>query len=521
MMGKSLTKREFLKLLALLSPSIYLSRPFFQKPDRLLLNPDAKNVLVIVFDTLSAKNISLYGYPRQTMPNLARIAEKGTVYHNHYAGGNWTIPGTASLLTGTYPWTYRAFNDAVRQVAKGTELHNLFNLFDQYYRVGYSHNGNVYHFFNQFSTDIQEIKDQAELFIKNNLSLDRLFPQDNDIAPITWDRMMDEGEKGYTYSLFFAPFYQKYSQQIIQNLRSNFPRGLPQTGEDDYFLLEDGINWIISELSAIQRPFLGYFHFLPPHRPYNTRREFVNMFQNDAVGPYVEKPKHPVFGGDKEKPLNLKYQSRQRQFYDEFILYTDSELGRLYDALEQSGVLENTWLVFTSDHGEMCERSIFGHRTPVLYQPVIRIPLVILEPGQRARRDIFTSTSAVDVVPTLLKVSGQEIPSWLEGTVLEPFSDVPSVADRSLYALEAIRSDPYGILNPATVMLVKGQYKLTYYFGYEEMAETGPLFELYDIENDPEELKNIYDPNWQIARELGNELLDKVKAVYEPYSKSS
>ena len=519
-MGKSLSKREFLKLLALLPPSIYLSQPFFQEPDRLLLDPNAKNVLVIVFDTLSAKNISLYGYPRQTMPNLARIAEKGTVYHNHYAGGNWTVPGTASLLTGTYPWTNRAFNDEFREVAKGKELHNLFNLFDQYYRVGYSHNSNVYNFFHQFSPDIEEIKNQAELFVKNNLSLDRLFPRDNDIAPITWDRMMDEGEKGYTYSLFFAYLYQKYSQKIVKDLRSNFPRGIPQTGEDDYFLLEDGINWLISELGRLQRPFLGYFHFLPPHRPYNTRREFVNTFRNDGIGSYAEKPRHPFFGGDVGKPLNLKYQSTQRQYYDEFILYTDSELGRLYDALEQSGVRENTWLVFTSDHGEMCERGVLGHRTPVLYQPVIQIPLVILEPGQRVRRDVFTSTSAVDVVPTLLKITGQEIPDWLEGIVLEPFSDFPPAADRSLYALEATKSDVSAVLNPATAMLVKGQYKLTYYFGYEQLAETGPLFELYDVENDPEELKNIYDPNSQIARELGNELLEKIKEVNEPYSKS-
>ena len=78
-MKKSLSKREFLKLLALLPPSVLLSQPFLQKPDRLVVDPDAKNLLVIVFDTLSAKNISLYGYPRQTMPNLARIAEKGTV----------------------------------------------------------------------------------------------------------------------------------------------------------------------------------------------------------------------------------------------------------------------------------------------------------------------------------------------------------------------------------------------------------------------------------------------------------
>src|SRR5215216_6682784 len=172
-MNTPLTKREFLKLLALLPPSVYLSRPFFQKPDRVLQDPNAKNILIIVFDALSAKNIPLYGYPRPTMPNLARIAESATVYHNHYAGGNWTVPGTASLLTGTYPWTHRAFTDPVRQVVKSKESHNIFNLFDQYYRIGYSHNGNVDNFLNQFSTYISKVKKQTDLFIENSLALDR------------------------------------------------------------------------------------------------------------------------------------------------------------------------------------------------------------------------------------------------------------------------------------------------------------------------------------------------------------
>src|SRR5688572_25448852 len=65
---------------------------------------DKKNVLIVVFDAFSARHISLYGYDRLTTPNLSRLADRAVVYHNHYAGGNFTTPGTASLLTGTLPW---------------------------------------------------------------------------------------------------------------------------------------------------------------------------------------------------------------------------------------------------------------------------------------------------------------------------------------------------------------------------------------------------------------------------------
>lgn len=55
--------------------------------------------------------MSLYGYPRQTTPNIEKAVDEGaTVFHRHYAGGSWTPSGTASLMTGTYPWTHRALH---------------------------------------------------------------------------------------------------------------------------------------------------------------------------------------------------------------------------------------------------------------------------------------------------------------------------------------------------------------------------------------------------------------------------
>jgi hypothetical protein len=66
--------------------------------------------LIVVFDAWSAANISPFGYERQPTPNLARLAEKAIVYHQHYAGGHFTTPGAASLLTGLLPWEHPIFN---------------------------------------------------------------------------------------------------------------------------------------------------------------------------------------------------------------------------------------------------------------------------------------------------------------------------------------------------------------------------------------------------------------------------
>src|ERR1051325_2382293 len=104
-----ITRRDFLKT-SFWSVISFLGSRMSPRLNQSL--SQAPNVIVLVFDTLSARHLSLYGYPRLTTPHLTQFAEKATVYHRHYAAGNFTSPGTASLLTGLYPWTHRAFEQA-------------------------------------------------------------------------------------------------------------------------------------------------------------------------------------------------------------------------------------------------------------------------------------------------------------------------------------------------------------------------------------------------------------------------
>ena len=106
MKNNGFNRRDFLKLTSLVPLSLSLLR-FLKTFAPLTAQP--KNIAVIVFDAFSAYSISRYGYERVTTPNIDRLAKRAIVYHNHFAGGNFTSPGTASLLTGTLPWTHRAF----------------------------------------------------------------------------------------------------------------------------------------------------------------------------------------------------------------------------------------------------------------------------------------------------------------------------------------------------------------------------------------------------------------------------
>jgi arylsulfatase A-like enzyme len=479
------------------------------------VNPQAKNVLIVVFDALSAKNIALYGYQRDTMPNLSRMAERATVYHHHYSGGNFTTPGTSSLLTATYPWTHRAIGLG-GVVIDALKHKSLFSSFHDYYRIAYSHNTIVNRLFKEFSEDISYLKPQRDLFLQNPLAFDRAFTGDEDIAEVAYERAVKKTEPEKPYSLFFSSLYDRISSARAKELSNLYPRGVPRTGEDNFFLLEHGIDWVMSQIPKIPRPFLGYFHFLPPHRPYCPREDYVSAFYNDGVGYIMEKPKS-IFNHNAS--YNLTIEANERRRYDEYILYADAQLGRLYDDLQKSGALEDTWVIFTSDHGEMCERGITGHHTPVLYEPVIRIPLLILEPGQQKRRDVLTPTSAVDVIPTLLKVTGHPIPEGMEGEIMPPFAEGAASADRSIFTVEAkLSQDPlHKPLNPLSLMMVKGKYKVIRYAGYHELGNQGPVVEFYDLENDPEELTDLVASKPSIATALTDEMLGRLHEAERAY----
>lgn len=506
-MEQTINRRDFLKLAGLLPLSLATPR-FMQAP------LGQKNVIIIVFDAFSAYNISLYGYSRATTPNIAKLAERSIVYNKHYAGGSFTTTGTASLLTGTNPWTHRAF-ELDSEVAKSVESHNIFNAFPDHYRLAYTHNLLANTLLKQFRNAIDELIPREQLLLGSYGSfIQTLFGNDEDTANISWTRNIKSKETGYAYSLFLSHLYQPLQDHLVRNISLQFPRGIPTANYDDGFLLDQAIDTIGKRLAVVPQPFLGYFHFLPPHSPYRTSLEFYNKFINDGFEPQ-DKPLS-VFSQKQDKYDHF----RKRMEYDEFILYVDKEFGRLYKHLESLGLLENTILVLTSDHGELNERGISGHLSAALYEPVIRIPLLIFKPEQKSRLDINTTTTAIDLLPTLLHLTGQKIPDWAEGSILPPFTATATDPDRKAYVMHAINNkQDQPIASSASTTIVKGNYKLHYYVGYSDLKKNGQneLICLFDIVADPEELVDLAISHKEIADELLGELKAKLAEVNEPY----
>lgn len=497
-------RRDFLKLLSLMPAAYYLpqSQPWPAKPKQ----NNQPNIIFLVYDAWSACNTPLFGYPRETMPHLSELAEKAIVYHNHYAGAIFTYPGTSALLTGTLNWTNQAYYYNKR-LLEFFHKNNLFSLFPDYYRLAYTQNPIAEIVIKYMYRKINQLKERQDLFMKRDFWLPKVFPNDYDVASISWVRNIKKFDDGYANSLFISRVYDLLNTRWMENVAKDFPLGLPSIEGDNYFILEDATNWIAQATANVETPYVGYFHLLPPHAPYNTRLEYYKSLRNDGYKP-VKKPEHVFTQGESGKELRAN-----RNAYDEYLLYVDSEFKRLYDMLEANGQLDNTWIILTSDHGEMFERGIKAHGVYALFEPLMHVPLMIFPPGQTTRQDIYTPTSVVDLIPTLLQIAGKEQAEWLEGSVLPPFN--PDFdPTRPAYAMDSRFSEQGEPFTNASIMMRKQNYKLITHFGDQDRykrLDGKPLFELFDIDADPEELINLYETEPEIAASMLDEMNNKLK----------
>jgi arylsulfatase A-like enzyme len=462
------------------------------------------NIVILVLDAMSASNLSLYGYRRRTTPNFERFAERANVYHAHYSGGSFTTPGTASLLTGLYPWTHRAIN-ASGLIARHLTAQNLFRAVgSDYHRLVFSQNIWCYYLFGQFQEDIERALPAASFSLVNQIAGD-IAGRDLSVTHRAFDDFLfqDGAPPG---SLVFG-----LSTRILQRrgvaraTADDYPRGLPRTGNYAiFFRLRDVFDGLINTVEQLPSPSVAYLHIWSPHAPYRASGEFDRMFM-DGWRP-KQKPDHVL--GDHRLPRQM---NDRRQNYDEYIADVDAEFGRMLDVLEAGGVLEKSHLVVTSDHGELLERGVEGHITPLLYDPVVRVPLLISSPGQRSRLDIDSPTSAVDLVPTLAHLTGAEIPTWSEGQLLPGLGGTQE-PERHVFMMDAKTNPSLAPLAQGSFALRTPQHKLIYYRGFGQYSGKDH-FELYDLNSDHEELIDLYPQGLPIGQSLQAELLAKIEAA--------
>jgi arylsulfatase A-like enzyme len=508
-----INRRDFLKL-----SSVFLGASVFSRLGYFPHNQSEKkpNIIVLVFDSMSARHLSIYGYPRSTTPNFERFAKRATVFHANYAAANFTTSGTATILTGMYPWKHRALN-AISMVARELAENNLFNLLgSDYYTVGFSQNYLANILLSQFKPYLNWQLPPSS-FYSTNKRPDFLFhiPKDDILAYYALDDYLSLVHQEVnpipgSLSLGFLDTLITRMQVEKEKPTEIFPYGKP-SNPHFYFDNETVFREIAKTIEKLNHrsPFVGYFHFFAPHSPYAPQKDFVGLF-NDM--PLAKKQHHPL--------SIMKYPQRvlkaNRDRYDEYIANVDAEFGNLLDFLESRGILDNSFLVIAADHGELFERGEVGHGTKLLYESVIRTPLIISSPKQEQRVDIHSNTCNTDIIPTLLHNTGSEIPAKLDGNVLPGFGGTNNT-ERSIFSMVAKESSSFQPLTEATIALNKNTYKLIYYFGNEKFDGK---FELFNLAEDLHELTDIVDTDIVTASRMKEELLTALNEANRTFYKN-
>ncbi len=224
-----------------------------------------------------------------------------------------------------------------------------------------------------------------------------------------------------------------------------------------------------------EHPFCAYLYSTDTHRPYRPHDEF-------HYGPSVT------------------------DLYDGEIAYLDFHLGRLFDWMEKSGRMDDTMIVIMADHGEsLGERGVFKHSTQ-LYNEQARVPMIIYMPGLTARSiDAYVST--IDLGPTMLSAVGLEYPKECAGVSLvpllrgEPFVHPPVYAEQTTQDVSPFVTPDKSVTPEQKKYMIISQdgFKLIY-------SRDRYCFELFDLKNDPAEVRNLYDRMPEKAAELKHRL---------------
>ena len=375
------------------------------------------NLIIVVLDAARADHVGCYGYPRPTTPNIDLLAKKSVLFAKHYCQIPVTTPSTASLFTGQHPDTHRVTYPA----------------------------------------------------------LEHEEPQETMAAVLK--------RRGFDTALFSSTPCASPAMGVGTHFEETYYR-TRMPGQGRGFLPESLLLQFKSWLDEhANERFFAYVHFLPPHSPYDQPSDMTALFAGvDPPGydpatltpghfefPVYEKTRRPELAEPPPAPewLNL---------YDANLRYGDWAVGEVVQMLQTKGLLDNTVLVITADHGEAFGEHGYIWHSQAIHQEVARIPLLIRFPDGRKRQVVDSLTQTIDLFPTVCDFFGIPIPDGVQGASLLPLIEGKGRREGAYSITTSLDPRKYMVRTDHSALLLYGD----------------PTWRaLYDLETDPEERRNI------------------------------
>ncbi len=417
----------------------------------------APNVLFVLVDTLRADHLQSYGYEKQTSPVLDQLAAEGLRFESAYVQATWTRPSVASLMTSLYPASHRTNQLDVRVPEELPTLAETVRS-KGYATAGFSANRNVSEIFG-FAQGFDEFWTHASDELNSMLRF------------TTWERVME---------ILKGLGLVKHKDPANEAAR----------------ITDRVLEWVEGHDGS---PYFLYIQYIDPHGPYDPPAEYLAEVGIEPLDREMAsrmnvthgKPPYPFYEITGVDPDGLE---RVLELYDAEISYCDREIGRLLDGMRAKGLLDNTYVIVTSDHGEeFWEHKQFGHGQSA-YEELARVPLIIDGPGIDAGV-VEGAVELIDLYPTIATWVGAPHPPRIQGTDL---GDLIAGGDR-------------GAAPEALISNMKG-YELTgWVFGREKLVrvelEGQVSWQLYDLDADPLELHDLAKQKPERVEELKQRLL--------------
>jgi arylsulfatase A-like enzyme len=349
----------------------------------------APNVLVIVLDTVRADHVSLYGYPRPTTPNLQRLAGRGIRFDRARAAAPWTLASHASMFTGQWPHELAVEWMSPLRGDVPTLAEHLGSL--GYATAGFV--GNT--FYASYDTGLDRGFTHYEDYVLDEINAARTVKLVN-------ESLLAIGQIGQ-----FWPMSCRTSLALSYGER-----------KDAQVVNRAFLDWL-SRRGQPQRPFFAFLNYVDAHSPYLLPPGVPDRLGSPRMSDADVRLLAESWTDANRQRFPQAARRLVRNAYDACLAYLDDRLGELIDDLDRRGVLDQTLVIVTADHGEgLGEHDLFDHGES-LYRTEIRVPLLIVLPSGRGRSPapvvVDSLVSLRDIAATVAEFVGPGAKSPFQG----------------------------------------------------------------------------------------------------------
>ncbi len=421
----------------------------------------AANVLLIVMDTVRAENLSLYGYSRDTTPQLARRAKRGLRFDWASAPSSWTFPSHCTLFTGRWPYQLNSHRHLVLDTPHPTLAEFL--AARGYLTAGFAANTS---------------------YCSYESGLDRGFAHYEDFVLSPWT-ILATTAPGRWFAM--NVLMDVLSPDDFYGRKWLLYRSRDARGINGAFL-----DWLSRQRRG-DRPFFAFLNYMDAHEPFLSPRKHPAKFgvPPESRGEYRMLLNYWDIDKTHISPRDV---ALNRDGYDNCIAYLDQEIGAMFDELDRRGVLENTLVVVTSDHGEeFGEHGVFNHGYS-LYLHETHVPLLILSRAVPPGRAVAEPVSLRDLPATIIDLLGMSTASpfpggslaahWRDPIGAERPPDTPALSEADFLT---IALDPRRGRGPTQ----RGYTMSLMSKGWHYIRDGGGVEGLFDLATDPGESINV------------------------------